>query len=395
MNQFEKACDLLQRAVTIQEAHYGPNHIKLVRNLRNLGSLKNHLDPLAANELLERALAIQKAHDQHDHVNIVPTLLSLSDTGMHALNIFENNALVAQAYQIAKQYYGPKHPDTAIAAAKLADHLRYCGDWVEPRDVLLRESYINVCNFPGYGKDHDYAKRIIQLAIRSYMSSARFQLRAARFQRLVKQDKKAALDILLEGAAWLADNTAFIGTSTETLENVEAYEEIVIFLQTALNTAQDKFLLTILLAKAHVHLKNDEQALKAYYQAWLLDKTAFPFLIDEALFVFASSIEDPSLKATYAKCFQLYGPLLNRVSVNGVVAVIKASPTHQQFNLLEKTINDWTTLKPRDDIVKLMLQFPEHPIFLIQLAEHFSQKQDVKLAAYYYQQFVDKAPAVE
>jgi Tfp pilus assembly protein PilF len=53
---------LMQRALAIDEAAYGPDHPQVATNLNNLaGVLKELGDPAAARPLLERALAIDEA----------------------------------------------------------------------------------------------------------------------------------------------------------------------------------------------------------------------------------------------------------------------------------------------------------------------------------------------
>ena len=44
LDQLEKGRDLLQQAVTILEAHYGPTHIRLAITLRNLGRVTDKFD---------------------------------------------------------------------------------------------------------------------------------------------------------------------------------------------------------------------------------------------------------------------------------------------------------------------------------------------------------------
>jgi tetratricopeptide (TPR) repeat protein len=74
---------LLERALTIKEEHYGKNHWEITDILNNLGWAYNELGkPKEAKALLERALAIQEAHydkDHKDYWQVAVTLTNLAN----------------------------------------------------------------------------------------------------------------------------------------------------------------------------------------------------------------------------------------------------------------------------------------------------------------------------
>ncbi len=74
----QKSRELLERALTIQERHYGPDHPKVATTLVNLGSVYGSLgDAQKSRELLERALTINERHYGPDHPEVAPILTNL------------------------------------------------------------------------------------------------------------------------------------------------------------------------------------------------------------------------------------------------------------------------------------------------------------------------------
>ena len=62
---------LLERALAIAEAAYGPDHPQVAVTLNNLGNVQEELDELpAARTILERALAIAEAAYGPDHPQV-------------------------------------------------------------------------------------------------------------------------------------------------------------------------------------------------------------------------------------------------------------------------------------------------------------------------------------
>jgi tetratricopeptide (TPR) repeat protein len=74
----EKSRGLLERALTIDERHYGPDHPEVATTLVNLGNAYGSLgDAQKSRELLEHALTINERHYGPDHPEVAPTLGSL------------------------------------------------------------------------------------------------------------------------------------------------------------------------------------------------------------------------------------------------------------------------------------------------------------------------------
>jgi tetratricopeptide (TPR) repeat protein len=75
---YATARELLQRALAIQEAVYGPEHPDVASTLTNLGSVQQQLGEFAAARVtLQRALAIQEAVYGPEHPDVAITLTNL------------------------------------------------------------------------------------------------------------------------------------------------------------------------------------------------------------------------------------------------------------------------------------------------------------------------------
>ena len=71
---------LLERALAIEERHYGPEHPQVATTLANLGNAYGALGDTARKKaLLERALAIQERHYGPEHPEVAITLGNLGN----------------------------------------------------------------------------------------------------------------------------------------------------------------------------------------------------------------------------------------------------------------------------------------------------------------------------
>eukprot|EP00971_Amphidinium_carterae_P249199 4946591-Amphidinium_carterae.1 len=69
-----KQRDYLERALRIEEAHYGPDHPEVAKTVANLGNACGALgDASKEREYLERALRIFEAHYGPDHPEVAKT----------------------------------------------------------------------------------------------------------------------------------------------------------------------------------------------------------------------------------------------------------------------------------------------------------------------------------
>eukprot|EP00971_Amphidinium_carterae_P268412 5325338-Amphidinium_carterae.1 len=71
--------DYLERALLIQEPHYGPDHPEVEITLGSLGIAYGILgDTSKMRDYLERALQIKEAHNGPDHPKVAITLVNLA-----------------------------------------------------------------------------------------------------------------------------------------------------------------------------------------------------------------------------------------------------------------------------------------------------------------------------
>jgi len=138
--RYPEAQELLERALALVEATYGPDHPVTAARLTSLGALFNQgggdLD--RARTLLERALSINEARLGPDHPDTAVTLdklaLILADQG----DLDDAQTLLERALASRETKLGPEHPDTAQSLANLAGVLANLGDYARARLLLER-----------------------------------------------------------------------------------------------------------------------------------------------------------------------------------------------------------------------------------------------------------------
>ena len=143
---------LLERALAIDEAAYGPDHPAVATDLNNLALILRDLgQPEAARPLQERALAIDEAAYGPDHPAVATDLnnlaLILRDLGQpEAARPLQERALA-----ITEAAYGPDHPAVATDLNNLALILRDLGQPEAARPLQERALAITEA---AYGPDH-------------------------------------------------------------------------------------------------------------------------------------------------------------------------------------------------------------------------------------------------
>jgi len=98
---------LHERALRIQQAHYGPDHVQVAVTLDNLGIANTELgNPEYAKELLTRALRIHEAHFGREHVQVAWTLDNLGCALRDLGELRQSQALHERALRIYEAEYG-------------------------------------------------------------------------------------------------------------------------------------------------------------------------------------------------------------------------------------------------------------------------------------------------
>jgi tetratricopeptide (TPR) repeat protein len=147
-----QAVELLERALTIFEAVYGPDRPQVAITLGNLGNAHRDLgDTAQAVELLERALTIFEAVYGPDHPQVASTLTNLGAAHQQRGDTARAVELYQRALTIDEAVYGPDHPEVASTLTNLGVAHHHLGDTA--RAVELLERALTIFEAV-YGPDH-------------------------------------------------------------------------------------------------------------------------------------------------------------------------------------------------------------------------------------------------
>jgi len=160
--QYGQAKSVLERALRIDEAAYGPDHPKVAIRVNNLGSVLRALGDLeGARAHFERALRIDEAAYGPDHPNVAIRVNNLGNVLRDLGDLEGARAHYDRALGIMEKAYGPQHPNVATAANNLGKVLRDLGDLEGARAHFERALRIDEA---AYGPDHpDVAIRVNNL----------------------------------------------------------------------------------------------------------------------------------------------------------------------------------------------------------------------------------------
>lgn len=140
IGMFDKAHDLLQRALLSGRAAFGPDHASVAQTLNDIGGLAAEKgDALTAAASLEEALRIRRRVYGPEHTNVADTLAELGriyqDQGLNA----RAEPLHREALAIRRKVLGDESGETAVSMSDLASVLRLNGD-LAGAETLLRQS---------------------------------------------------------------------------------------------------------------------------------------------------------------------------------------------------------------------------------------------------------------
>jgi tetratricopeptide (TPR) repeat protein len=127
--EYAQARTLLERSLTITEAHFGPDHPNTAASLTNLGNvLQDRGDLDAARSYTERAVAIFEARLGPDHPDTLTTLINLGNVLHAQRDLDAARQAFERALAIRQARLGPDHRDTAASLGSLGNVLRDQGD---------------------------------------------------------------------------------------------------------------------------------------------------------------------------------------------------------------------------------------------------------------------------
>ena len=143
---------LLQRALAIDEAAYGPDHPAVARDLDNLAMILQELgQPEQARPLQERALAINEVAYSPNHPAVAVRLNNLAMILRDLGQPEQARPLQERALAIDEVAYGPNHPEVAADLNSLSQILRDLG---QPEKAQLLQERALVTDEAAYGPDH-------------------------------------------------------------------------------------------------------------------------------------------------------------------------------------------------------------------------------------------------
>jgi tetratricopeptide (TPR) repeat protein len=130
---------LLERALAIDEAAYGPDHPHVATRLNNLATILRGLGQAeAARPLQDRALAIDEAAYGPDHPEVATALNNLALILRGLGQAEAARPLQERALAIDEAAYGPDHPAVARDLNNLATILRDLGQPEAARTLVER-----------------------------------------------------------------------------------------------------------------------------------------------------------------------------------------------------------------------------------------------------------------
>ena len=158
--QLSAARAILERALAMKEAAYGPDHPEVARTLTNLGIVQQQLgELLAARATLERALAIDEVAYGPDDPEVARTLTNLGGMVQYLLGeLPAARATLERALAIFQTAHGPDHPEVARTLTNLGNVQRRQGELPAARATLERALAIFQT---AHGPDHPEVARAL------------------------------------------------------------------------------------------------------------------------------------------------------------------------------------------------------------------------------------------
>jgi len=118
--RYAEAKGLLERALAIDEASFGPDHRRVANRVNNLALVLKELGDFAqARKLCERALAIDEASFGSDHPNVAIRVNNLAGVFQDLGDLAQARTLFERALAIFRKVLGDDHPNTRTVRKNL------------------------------------------------------------------------------------------------------------------------------------------------------------------------------------------------------------------------------------------------------------------------------------
>jgi tetratricopeptide (TPR) repeat protein len=147
-NHLVEAERLVRRALAIDEATLGPNHLNVARDLNTLAGVFHDTNRHEEAEFTyRRALAIYESSDEAYDTNLAPILTNLSQLLQATGRPEEAEPLVRRALAIDENSYGINHVNVALRLSTLAQLLQDTNRLVEAEQLMRRALAISEISF--------------------------------------------------------------------------------------------------------------------------------------------------------------------------------------------------------------------------------------------------------
>jgi CHAT domain-containing protein/Flp pilus assembly protein TadD len=150
--QYGRAAEVAERALSLAEKTYGPNHPAVAISLNDLGALYREMGRHdQAEPLYVRALQMREKALGPNHPHVAVSMGNLGVLYFSQGRYAQADPLLRAALAINEQAYGPDHPVVAHSLTNLAELHQALGHYVLVEPLLRRALAINERN---HGPDH-------------------------------------------------------------------------------------------------------------------------------------------------------------------------------------------------------------------------------------------------
>jgi len=182
--RYSEAEPLVRRALSINEASFGPDHPKVATDLNNLAGLLQATSRLdEAEPLMRRALSINEASFSPNHPNITTTLNNLAQLFYQTNRLEEAEPMFRQTINIIENYYGKDHTSIAFLLNNLAELLHATNRLDEAEQMFRRVIDISekCC-----GKDHPKVANVLNNLAELFRATNRMNEAEPMYRRVIE-----------------------------------------------------------------------------------------------------------------------------------------------------------------------------------------------------------------
>jgi CHAT domain-containing protein/Tfp pilus assembly protein PilF len=179
--KYDEALPLAERALKLQEAALGPDHLELALALDLLGGRYEFRGDFAKAELLmQRSLAIREKAFGPDHLDVATSLDSLGGVYLEKGDFASAEPLLQRALTIREKELGPNHPVVAITLDNMGALYRGRRDYNKAESVLQRALAIRE---KAYGPDSPAVAETLRSLGMSYRQKGDYSQAEPFYQR--------------------------------------------------------------------------------------------------------------------------------------------------------------------------------------------------------------------